>query len=355
MTAPEQSDEALSQERGDAGLWARGTASSVGSWPGTDPLEAARVIVGETPHLPALPELPGRGAGSDMVGRTLALLPDLPGIVVPSGWRFTALPGADMRRAAGWLRQDLDAFEEVGHEHPSPVKLQIAGPFTLAAAVELASGERAISDHGARRDIVAAVAEAAAAHAREVRRRLPHADGVIVQIDEPSIRAVLDARIRTASGYRTYRSIDVAEARTGLASLVEALHDVGAAVAIHCCADRPPLEVLLAAGPDALSLDAASLMSDTYDTMAEAIDTGTALLLGAVPTSGDERSVTAAAQVLRRWWSDLGFAPEELSAVAITPACGLSGATPSAARAVLARCRDLATAVLEDPDGDHTR
>jgi methionine synthase II (cobalamin-independent) len=351
MTASEQP----ADERRDTALWSPGTAASVGSWPGTDPLEAARVVIGETPHLPALPELPGRGAGSDMIGRTLALLPDLPGIVVPSGWRFTGLPGADMRRAAGWLRHDLDAFEEVGHEHPAPVKLQIAGPFTVAAAVELASGERAISDHGARRDIVAAVAEAAAAHAFEVRRRLPHADRIVVQIDEPSLRAVLDARIRTASGYRTYRSIDIAEARMGLVSVIEALHEVGASAVVHCCADRPPLDVLLAARPDGLSLDATSMTSDTYDTMAEAIDTGTALLLGAVPTPGDERSVTVAAQVLRRWWSDLGFAPEELSAVAITPACGLSGSTPSAARAVLARCRDLATAVLEDPDGDHSR
>jgi methionine synthase II (cobalamin-independent) len=188
-----------------------------------------------------------------------------------------------------------------------------------------------------------------------MRRRLPNAERIIVQIDEPSLRAVLDARVPTASGYRTYRGIDVAEARAGLAGVIDALHAVGAAAVVHCCADRPPLDVLLAAAPDGLSLDAASMTSDTYDTMAEAIDGGTVLLLGAVPTSGDQGSVTVAAQVLRRWWSDLGFAPDELSAVAITPACGLAGVTPSAARAVLARCRDLATAVLEDPDGDHSR
>lgn len=345
----------LDDRGGEAALWAPGTAASVGSWPGTEPLEAARIVIGETPQLPALPELPARGAGSDMIGRTLALLPDLPGVVVPTGWRFTALPGADVRRASAWLRQDLDAFEEIAHEHPAPVKVQIAGPFTVAAGVELASGERAISDHGARRDIVAAVAEAAAAHAHEMRRRLPHAERIIVQIDEPSLRAALDAQIRTASGYRTYRSIDVAEARAGLASIIDAVHAVGAAAVVHCCADRPPLDVLLAAGPDGLSLDASSLKSDTYETMAEAIDAGTALLLGAVPTSGDALRVTAAAQVIRRWWSDLGFAPDELAAVAITPACGLAASTPSAARVVLARCRDLATAVLEDPDGDHSR
>ena len=59
-------------------------------------------------------------------------------------------------------------------------------------------------------------------------------------------------------------------------ALIDALHEVGAAAVVHCCADRPPLDVLLDAGPDGLSLDAASMTSDTYDTMAEAIDTGTA-------------------------------------------------------------------------------
>lgn len=336
-------------------LWGPGTAASVGSWPGTDPLEAMRVVLGETPQLPALPELPSRGAGADMIGRTLALLPDLPGIVVPSGWRFAALPGADMRRAAGWLRQDLDALEEVGQTHRSPIKIQVTGPFTLAASVELASGERAISDHGARRDIVSAVAEAAVAHAVEVRRRLPHAERVVLQIDEPSLRAVIDARIPTASGYRTYRGIGIAEVQAGLMQVIDATRTADVAVAVHCCADKPPLDVMLGAGPDAVSVDSVAMTSDTYETMAQAIDTGTSLLLGAVPTSGDQRPVTASAQVLRRWWSDLGFAPQELAAVAITPACGLARATPSAARAVLARCRDLATAVLEDPDGDHTR
>lgn len=338
----------------DVPLWARGTAASVGSWPGLDPREAARVVAGETPQLPGLPELPGRGAGADMIGRSLALLDELPASVVPSGWRFAAAPGADMRRAAAWLRQDLDAFEEATHSSAAPVKVQLAGPYTLAASVELGTGERSVSDHGARRDLVAAFAEAAAAHVAEVRRRLPHAAAVLLQVDEPSLSAVLAGGVPTASGYRSYRSVGEHEVRAGLTSIVTAVHAVGGAVAFHSCATDVPLRIMLDAAPDALSLDLAALVSDTYDTMGEAIDGGTALLLGTVRTDAAPSAPLASGlTALRRWWSDLGFPAEELSAVAITPTCGLAAATPSDARRILARCRDLATALLEDPDGDH--
>ncbi len=46
--------------------------------PGTDPDEATAVVLGELPDLPHLPELPARGPGADLVGRTAALLVDLP-------------------------------------------------------------------------------------------------------------------------------------------------------------------------------------------------------------------------------------------------------------------------------------
>jgi hypothetical protein len=46
--------------------------------PGTDPAEAMRIILGELPELPHLAELPARGAGADLTGRTAGLLVDLP-------------------------------------------------------------------------------------------------------------------------------------------------------------------------------------------------------------------------------------------------------------------------------------
>jgi len=71
--------------------WAPGAATGVGSLPGTDPVEAAAAVVGELPLLPHLPELPARGVGADMIGRTVGLLVDLAAEVVPTGWRVTGL------------------------------------------------------------------------------------------------------------------------------------------------------------------------------------------------------------------------------------------------------------------------
>ena len=44
-------------------------ATALGSLPGTDPLEAARLVLGELPDLPHLPELPARGQHADLAGR----------------------------------------------------------------------------------------------------------------------------------------------------------------------------------------------------------------------------------------------------------------------------------------------
>ena len=55
-------------------------ATGVGSWPGDDAesyTEAVRVVLGEAPDLPYLPELPGRGVPAGMTGRAIAMIADL--------------------------------------------------------------------------------------------------------------------------------------------------------------------------------------------------------------------------------------------------------------------------------------
>src|SRR5215471_8572452 len=75
--------------------WAQAAATGIGSLPGTDPGEANRVVAGELPDLPHLAELPARGVGADMIGRTAGLLVDLAVEVVPSGYRVANRPGRD--------------------------------------------------------------------------------------------------------------------------------------------------------------------------------------------------------------------------------------------------------------------
>ncbi|HLI42598.1 MAG TPA: methionine synthase, partial [Streptosporangiaceae bacterium] len=80
--------------------------------PGTDPAEAMRVVAGELPGFPHLPELPDRGPGADLTGRTAGLLVGIAAEVTPRGWRLAGRPGRDLTRARSMLSADLDVAEE---------------------------------------------------------------------------------------------------------------------------------------------------------------------------------------------------------------------------------------------------
>jgi len=140
--------------------------------PGTDPAEATRVVAGELPDFPFLPELPDRGPGADVVGRTAGLLIDIPVEVTPRGWRLAERPGRDLARARSMLASDLDVLAEVLEGYQGLVKIQLCGPWTLAAALELPRTMNvAVADPGAVADLTASLAEGAAAYVAEVLKR----------------------------------------------------------------------------------------------------------------------------------------------------------------------------------------
>src|ERR1700745_1315688 len=133
-------------------VWPPGTATGLGPFPGTDPLQAARLVfpeLGEGDGLPFLPELPARGVGADPAGRSATLLAGLHVEVATGAWRFVTRPGRDEHRARTTLTTDLAALEEAAEGYAGPVKLRLVGPWTLAATVELARGEKALADEGA--------------------------------------------------------------------------------------------------------------------------------------------------------------------------------------------------------------
>ena len=155
--------------------------------PGGDAREAAKTVTGSFEDFPFLPELPARGPGADMIGRTAGMLVELYARVEPSGWRLGDRPGRDTKRARSWLGEDLDALEEFTQGYEGPLKVQAVGPWTLAAALELRNGEAALSDPGACRDLAGSLAEGLRAAPRggappgarrparpPARRALPH-------------------------------------------------------------------------------------------------------------------------------------------------------------------------------------
>jgi len=319
-------------------------ATGVGSLPGENVRAAVRLVVDELPDLPHLPELATRGAPAGMVGRAVGLLAGLGADLQPAGWRLTDAPGIDQRRARSQLTEDLDALEEHTQGHLGPLKLQVAGPWTLAAAVERPRGDRVLADHGARRDLAQCLAEGVAAHVADVARRVPGA-GIVVQVDEPSLPAVLAARVPTASGFGRHRSVTAAEASSGLGWVLSAIETAGARPVVHCCAADVPVPLIAGAGAEALLVDAGLLPTDSYGDLAAAIDGGLDLWPGVVPTSEPSRRPAAEqlAESVHRLWSALGYGPSDLiDRTVVTPACGLGAAAFGWARQALVLARDTA-------------
>lgn len=326
-----------------------GPATGIGSMPGGDAREAAKTVTGSFEEFPYLAELPARGPGADMIGRTAGMLVELYARVEPSGWRIGDRPGRDTRRAKAWLGEDLDALEEFTQGYEGPVKVQAVGPWTLAAALELKNGEAALSDPGACRDLAGSLAEGLRAHLADLRRRIPGAQ-IVLQLDEPSLMAVLRGHIKTASEYRTHRAVDRQLVESTLREVI-GVHEDGPAV-VHSCAPDVPFALLRRAGADAVSFDFSLLTERDDEAIGEAVEGGTKLFVGVVPGVDDPLSDPAGSVMgVRTLWRRLGLNPGSLAeSVVVTPSCGLAGASPAYARAALAHCARAARSLADNPE-----
>ncbi|MFK0231589.1 methionine synthase [Streptomyces vinaceus] len=325
-----------------------GAATGVGSLPGGDAREAAKTATGSFEDFPYLPELPARGPGADMIGRSLGLLVDMYAHVEPSGWRISDRPGRDSKRARSWLGEDLDALEEFTQGYEGRLKVQAVGPWTLATALELHGGEAVLQDAGACRDLAGSLAEGLREHLADVRKRIPGAE-IVLQLDEPSLTAVLLGRVRSASKYRTYRAVDRQVVEGALRDL-SAVHD--GEVVVHSCAPEVPFGLLRRAGATGVSFDFSLLTEREDDAIGEAVEGGTKLFVGVVPGTDAPLSDPAGSVMgVRKLWRRLGLAPGTLAeSVVVTPVCGLAGASPAYARAAQAHCVKAARSLADNPE-----
>ncbi len=350
--------------------------------PGTDPLEAMRLILDELPDLPHLVELPNRGVGADMIGRTAALLIDLPVDATTRGWRLADRPGRDLRRAQSLLARDLDALEEAADGYQGTLKLQVCGPWTMAASLELArSQEPVLADPGAVRDLTESLAEGVAAHVSGVAARVPAAR-LLLQVDEPALPTVLAGEVPSASGLNRVRPVEEADAEQVLRAVLSA---TAASTVVHCCAMSAPLGIIRGAGADGAGIDLGVLRRGEEEVLAEAIEAGLGIFAGAVPATpvpgtpaaapagrprangpaaaayspqrnrpGTLPDARPAADRVVELWRRMGWpaarqpgAAGIAAQVVITPGCGLAGAPPEYARAALACCREAARMLPE--------
>lgn len=334
-------------------------ATTLGSMPGTSVRDAVATVVAamtSADGLPHLPELPARGPGADLVGRTAGLLaavaPDLAVETTPAGWRFADAPGRESRRARSWLGEDLDAWEEGLEGYDGLVGVSLAGPWTLAAAVELRTGERAVRDPGACRDLAEALQHAAVEHVADVRRRLPSAR-VSLWLDEPALPAVLQGAIATQSGLGRYAAVDEPVVEAALRRVVDALHAEDVPVVVHCCGARPPYALFRRSGFDAVSADLLLHDRRDDDAIGELLEAGRRLVAGVLPATDAELSdVRATVALVRDLGHRLGHGPDVVAEqVLVSPTCGLAGASDRHVAAVLDALRAVGRGLREEEGG----
>ena len=318
----------------------------MGSWPGTSIREALRttrdlLVEG---HLPYLPELPTRGPGSDLVGRAAGLLVELPVDLQPAGWRLVDRPGSDAERTAATWRQDLDELAEAYDGYSGDLKLAVAGPWTLAASLQLHRGERALADEGAVRDLIGSLTEGITGQLADVRRLVPGAQPVL-QLDEPSLPAVLAGRLPTASGYGHLRAVDPQSAATGLQQVLAAAGH-GVATVVHCCDPGIPLPLLRTTGATAIALDTTTLTPARWESIAATVESGTGLYAGCLPTDGTG-TVRDAVEGVKRGWRAAGLPVSALGGIVVSPACGLPVLTPQGAVRVQRAAVEVAAELSE--------
>lgn len=272
------------------------TVTGVGSIPGTDPLRAAARVAEQLPDLPHVPELPDRGPGADMIGRTLALLADVAAdftaATTVTGWELTRA-SRDLRRARSMLNEDLDAVEQVWAGHRGLAKQQLAGPLTLAATVER-KGKRLLADPGLVRELIHAWELMAQGHRAALTARVPAT--WLLQMDEPLLPAALQGTVRTTSGMSAYPAVSAALPQTDL---------------LHCCAADLPWSRLPSTSALLLDFGLHKIIDD--EPLADLISKGATMGFGVSGDAGSVRSVL-------EFYDRTGLVPEP---VLITPPCGM--------------------------------
>ena len=188
------------------------------------------------------------------------------------------------------------------------LKIQAAGPWTLGATLELATGHKVVSDPGAARDLTDSLAEGLRLHVAEVARRVPGATvvGAVGRAGAATRCCWAGSRRRRATE-PSGRSVRpwCAQALTQVLEVVPA----GGRV-VHCCDADVPLGLLREAGADAIASICAVLTTADYDALGRGGRRGLSLWLGVLPALDGPIDATAARDALVGLWRSLGFAAE---------------------------------------------
>ena len=218
-----------------------GWATSIGSLPHTDPVEAARLVLRTQPDLPAAPSLPQRSPLEGMLPQAMwgmsgikidadgAIAVDL-GALDPEA--PLADPGLEDEPFVG-----LQTFLREVAGRTSPIKAQLTGAVTLGLALTMYGVDEPL----AFRLALHAVRERAAPCCPSCVRRLPEAP-LLVVVDEPAL-------VGTAQLGFPLSTNEIIDLVSGVLAVLEP----DATTGVHCCGEAD-WKAILMAGPQVLSL-----------------------------------------------------------------------------------------------------
>ncbi|WP_159609574.1 hypothetical protein [Glutamicibacter sp. JC586] len=320
-------------ERGDV------FATSFCQFPGTDPMDVHEVVRGELgePNLAVLPQLADRGVGADTVGRSATMLADLGFDLQPHGWRVGVTDGIDARRARSILRSDENLLADILGAEQKPaqrLKLTVLGPFSLVASLFLSNGERSLSDHGARRDIIASYAHGVREHLERL-ARITCVRSFTVQLDELLFSDVLDGTIKTASGYRTLRSIPRSEVRSAYQDFLAVLIADQSKFEVHPVVNLPSadeqwiqrVDLLNQAGITGLIIDPQVLNHRKWERVAGFVEGHGQIFLQVLTPGLPAPGVVEAVHSILRPWRQLGLGEGQLGSLTLMPRGDFSQST----------------------------
>jgi methionine synthase II (cobalamin-independent) len=327
------------------GLLRPGAVTAIGSLPSTDPAEASALVLRTLPDLPAAPQLPKRSAAEGMLAQVTCCIPGVS--TTPDGAlrvdddELEEPPAINGLDEEAW-RGTLAFLDGVTHRR-GPVKLQLAGPITVAVGLIKAGAEVAPALSTA----ATAVAGTGRALVREAGLRAPGAP-LVVFLDEPGLVALAEPEF----------PIDLDDAVDLLSGALAALgHEV--VTGVHCCG-ATDWSLVLQAGPDILSLPVDLVPTLDPSATAGFLDRGGWIAWGVVPTDrpvGDRGD--ALWRSLKDAWADLtegGCDPLRLRRQAVlTPACGLAGHGPAQAQHILALTARLGERLREHTAANQSR
>lgn len=285
---------------------------ALGPMPGTSMIDAADVIAGETGDMRALPQLPSRGLGSDAVGRTCTLMPDLPVEKGPRSWRLSSRPQLLTHRIWDRMEEDLDQLQGQWGSTPM-LKAQVLGPWTLATHMELPNGHRAVTDSGALRDITEALTHGVREHVSDLHKRFDA--HIRIHIDEPALSALRRGEIQGTSDFDTIPAVHPKDLGERLAGVAEAVRGENVdLVLLNETGREPNVDVAVLAAVDQILISPTRVKGTRLlDAFGEALASGMRAGLGLYGMNARDLAIAVA-----RFYDELGIERHALAHADIT-------------------------------------